>query len=56
MKKKARPTGRRCGAALEEVRAVKPQVRGAEEVQRIRRGRSPVGTGAGAVSRRSRSL
>ena len=34
--KEARPNGRRCGAALEEVRAAEPQVRGAEEVQRIR--------------------
>jgi hypothetical protein len=31
----ARPTGRRRGAALGEVKAGKPQVRGAEEVQRI---------------------
>jgi hypothetical protein len=34
--KEACPNGRRCGAALEEVRAAEPQVRGAEEVQRIR--------------------
>jgi hypothetical protein len=32
----ARPTGRKRGAALEEMRAAKPQVRGAEEVQQIR--------------------
>ncbi len=32
----ARPAGEKRGAALEEVKAAKPQVRGAKEVQRIR--------------------